>query len=76
MLAQKQPSIQRVRNSSLVEKFARENNGVATAVAMATYAYFAEQPELLADNTKIVYVSFGAENSGHSGSGASNLHYR
>lgn len=37
---------------------------------MATYAYFAEQPELLADNTKIVYVSFGAENSGHGGSNA------
>ena len=59
-----------VMHFSPVEKFARENNGVATAVAMATYAYFAEQPELLADNTKIVYASFGAENSGHSGSGA------
>lgn len=34
------------------EKFARENNGVATSIAMATYAYFAEQPELLADDAK------------------------
>ncbi len=50
------------------ERFSRSNNGVATSVAMATYAYFAEQPELLADNTKIVYASFGAENSGHGGS--------
>ena len=52
------------------EKFARENNGVATSIAMATYAYFAEQPELLADDAKIVYVSFGAENAGHGGSNA------
>ena len=59
-----------VLHCSPMERFARENNGVATAVAMATYAYFAEQPELLADNTKIVYVSFGAENSGHGGSNA------
>lgn len=59
-----------VLHFSPMERFVRENNGVATAVAMATYAYFAEQPELLADNTKIVYVSFGAENSGHGGSNA------
>ena len=59
-----------VLHFSPMERFARENNGVATSVAMATYAYFAEQPELLADNTKIVYVSFGAENSGHGGSNA------
>lgn len=59
-----------VLHFSPMERFARENNGVATAIAMATYAYFAEQPELLADNTKIVYVSFGAENSGHGGSNA------
>lgn len=59
-----------VLHFSPMERFARENNSVATAVAMATYAYFAEQPELLADNTKIVYVSFGAENSGHGGSNA------
>ncbi len=50
------------------EKFARQGNGVSTAIAMATYAYFAEQPELLQDNTKIVYASFGAENAGHGGS--------
>ncbi len=59
-----------VAHFSPAERFVRENNGVATAVAMATYAYFAEQPDLLADNTKIVYASFGAENSGHGGSRA------
>ncbi|MEG2540491.1 MAG: hypothetical protein RSB59_01770 [Clostridia bacterium] len=52
------------------EKHARQNNGIGTAVAMATYAYFVEYPELLPENTKIVYVSFGAENSAHGGSEA------
>lgn len=52
------------------EKYSRVPNGVSTAVAMATFAYFAEQPELMADGTKIVYASFGGENAGHSGSRA------
>lgn len=52
------------------EKFAVVPNGVSTAVAMATFAYFAEQPELMEDDVKIVYASFGAENAGHSGSRA------
>lgn len=52
------------------ERNAKQNNGVATAVAMATYAYFAEQPELLPDDVRIVYASLGGENSAHSGSEA------
>ncbi len=48
----------------------RPNNGVATSVAMATFAYFAEQPELLPDDVRVVYASFGGENSCHSGSEA------
>lgn len=49
-------------------KNARVPNGISTSVAMATFAYFAEQPELMADDVKIVYASFGGENAGHSGS--------
>ncbi len=49
---------------------ARQNNGVATAVAMATYAYFAENADRLPNDAKIVYVSLGGENSAHGGSQA------
>ncbi len=52
------------------EQHARQNNGVATSIAMATFAYFAEQPELLEEGVRIVYVSFGGENSAHGGSHA------
>ncbi len=52
------------------EKHCRRNNGVATSVAMAAFAYFAENPEFMPDNTRVVYVSFGGENSGHGGSAA------
>lgn len=52
------------------ERHAKQNNGVATSVAMATYAYFAEQPDLLPNDVRIVYASFGGENSGHGGSEA------
>ena len=51
-------------------RHARQNNGVATAVAMATYAYFAENSEKLPDDAKIVYVSLGGENAAHGGSQA------
>lgn len=51
-------------------KNARENNGISTSVAMATYAYFVDKPELLPEDVKIVYASFGAENSAHCGSRA------
>ncbi len=51
-------------------RHARQNNGVATSVAMATYAYFAENSDKLPDDAKIVYVSLGGENSAHGGSQA------
>ena len=51
-------------------RHARQNNGVATAISMATYAYFAEHSDLLPDDAKIVYVSLGGENSAHGGSQA------
>ena len=57
-----------VLHFSPLEKYSRANNGVATSVAMATYAYFVDRNEKLADDARIVYVSFGAENSGHCGS--------
>jgi len=49
---------------------ARENNGVATSIALATYKFFVDNPELVKDNVKLVYASFGGEYSGHSGSNA------
>lgn len=49
---------------------ARQNNGVATSVAMATYAYFAENPDKLEEGTRVVYVSLGGENAAHGGSEA------
>ncbi len=52
---------------SPLPRHAKVPNGVSTCVAMATYAYFAEQPELLPDDVRIVYASFGAENSAHCG---------
>lgn len=51
-------------------KHARKNNGVATSVALATYAYFVENEDLIPDNVRIVYISFGAENAAHAGSRA------
>ena len=52
------------------ERHAKQNNGIATSIAMATYAYFVEQPQLLDDDVRIVYASFGGENSAHGGSEA------
>lgn len=57
-----------VLHFSPLEKHSRANNGISTSIAMATYAYFVDRDEKLADDAKIVYVSFGAENSGHCGS--------
>ncbi|MBR4801154.1 MAG: hypothetical protein IK048_05770 [Clostridia bacterium] len=51
-------------------RHARQNNGVATAIAMATYAYFVEHDDKIPDDAKIVYVSLGGENSAHGGSQA------
>lgn len=52
------------------ERHARQNNGIATSVAMAAYGYFVEYPELVPDDVRFVYVSLGGENSGRSGSEA------
>ncbi len=52
------------------ERHAKQNNGIATSIAMATYGYFVEYPELVPDDVKIVYVSLGGENSGRGGSEA------
>lgn len=59
-----------ITHFSPFEQHARQNNGIATCVAMATYAYFVEKPELVPSGVKIVYVSFGGENSAHGGSEA------
>lgn len=59
-----------VTHFSPFEKHARQNNGIATSVAMATYAYFVEKPDLLPKGTRVVYASFGGENSAHGGSEA------
>jgi len=49
---------------------ARDNNGKATSLALTTYLYFASNPDLVKDDVKLVYASFGGENSGHGGSAA------
>ena len=51
-------------------RHAKENNGIATAVGMATYAYFVRHSEKLPDDAKIVFVSLGGENAAHGGSQA------
>ena len=55
---------------SLSKKHARDRGGVATSVALATYAYFVENPDLLPDDVRMVFASFGGENSAHGGSRA------
>lgn len=52
------------------ERNAKQNNGIATSIAMATFAYFVEQPHLVPDDVRLVYASFGGENSAHGGSEA------
>ncbi len=52
------------------DRHSKPNNGISTCLAMATYAYFAEQPELLPEDVRVVYASFGGENSAHGGSEA------
>lgn len=51
-------------------KHSRQNSGLSTAVALASYAYFVENPDLLPDNIRIVFASFGGESSAHGGSRA------
>lgn len=59
-----------IAHFSPFEQHLRQNNGVSVSAAMAAYAYFAENPELIPEGVKLVYVSLGAENSGHCGSEA------
>ena len=59
-----------VTHYSPFSRHAKDNNGVATAVSMATYAYFVEHEEKLPEDAKIVYVSLGGENAAHGGSQA------
>lgn len=51
-------------------RHAKISNGLSICTAMAVYAYFAEQPELMPDDVRLVYASFGGENSAHSGAEA------
>ncbi len=55
---------------SLNAQNARVNSGVGTSVALACYSYFAEHPDLVPDDVKVVFASFGGENSAHGGSRA------
>lgn len=55
---------------SLSKKHARDRGGVSTSVALATYAYFVENPDLLPNDVRLVFASFGGENSAHGGSRA------
>ncbi len=59
-----------ITNFSWSKKHARDRGGVAPSVALATYAYFIENPDLLPDDVRIVFASFGGENSAHGGSRA------
>lgn len=59
-----------ITHFSFAKKHSRDRGGVATSVALATYAYFVENPHLLPDDVRIVFASFGGENSAHGGSRA------
>ena len=59
-----------ITHFSLSKKHARDRGGVATSVALATYAYFIENPHLLPNDVRMVFASFGGENSAHGGSEA------
>lgn len=58
-----------IMHYSFSPRYAREANGIQTAVAMATYAYFVDN-EMIGDGVKLVYASFGGEYSAHAGSHA------
>lgn len=55
---------------SPLQKHARENNNAGTAVAMALYEYLLKHPEVLPEDTRVCFVSFGGENAAHGGSRA------
>ena len=59
-----------ITHFSQSKKHARDRGGVSTSVALATYAYFIENPSLLPNDVRLVFASFGGENSAHGGSRA------
>ena len=59
-----------VTRYSIFDKRAIKNNGIASALALSTYAYFVETPELIPNNTRIVFASLGGESDNQSGSKA------
>ena len=59
-----------VAHYSLFPAHARENNCISPSIALAVFVTLYGQRNHLPENTRIVYVSFGGENSGHEGSKA------
>ncbi len=59
-----------VTHFSPFEQHSRPNNGISVSTAMAAYCYFTENPELIPDGVRLVFASFGGENSAHGGSAA------
>ncbi len=55
-----------IMHYSFSPRYARQANGIQTAVAMATYAYFVDN-EMIGDGIKLMYASFGGEYSAHAG---------
>ncbi len=55
---------------SFLPNHARENNGVATATALAVYKHLLENKQLLPENTRVCFISFGGEYVAHAGSRA------
>lgn len=51
-------------------RHARANNGISTSVAINLYRYLSRHPELLPEDMRVCFVSFGAENAAHAGSRA------
>ena len=59
-----------IMHFSPLQRHARENNGISTAVSIVVYRKLLASPELLPEGTRVCYVSFGGENSAHAGSRA------
>lgn len=59
-----------IMHFSPLQRHARENNGISTAVSIVVYRKLLASPELLPEGTRVCFVSFGGENSAHAGSRA------
>ena len=59
-----------IAHYSIFPAHARENNCISPSIALAVFVTLYGQRNYLPENTRIVYVSFGGENSGHGGSKA------